>query len=586
MNQQHGYPAELFELLDVLREHSELSPEQLSRFRELLRESEAARRVYVQYMELCAGLRWMCESRQVAPVSAVPDVGMSSSSCEDDAALLREVLEEEQRAAVRRAAQRKLEEQLRAEQEAQRRVAHACLLPQQADLRPVRHIVIPRAVVYAAIGAVAAMVVLMIHMWMRPPVQPSMAPEAIVSTPSHAATLTEVMDTVWSDPMVPVNAGAKLKPGRLHLLKGLARVTFANGAEVILEAPCEFEVLDGERGYLRNGRIAATVPPRGKGFSVQTPGHHVVDLGTSFGMNYIDATQTLEVHVFQGLVEANVIDENGASRRSQKLRGAEAARFRGDEVETLAANPSLFVRELNPIALKLASAYSREVLADRPLAYWPLNDAAGSRTVLDLSGNNFHGTLHGEVKLGEPGPFGSRSTAAFIHRDGRIDIGYEPSFRFTSHFTIEAWIRVDDLKARGGWMVSGYTVGPNRGWGMGYNAPDDTRITAHHPGVRGAVFSKADYAFPRVDPLIEQGKWAHWVFTVDGNHVGRFYLNGRLVQTVQGSGPGVEDRYHVTIGNMAHTTSSAWSGGIAEVAIYTRPLSEERIRAHFEASRQ
>lgn len=50
MNQQHGYPAELFELLDVLREHSELSPEQLSRFRELLRESEAARRVYVQYM--------------------------------------------------------------------------------------------------------------------------------------------------------------------------------------------------------------------------------------------------------------------------------------------------------------------------------------------------------------------------------------------------------------------------------------------------------------------------------------------------------------------------------------------------------
>src|SRR5690606_3872755 len=131
-----------------------------------------------------------------------------------------------------------------------------------------------------------------------------------------------------------------------------------------------------------------------------------------------------------------------------------------------------------------ASPYTRRVLADHPLAYWPLNDEPGSQTIEDYSPNKFHGQAVGDVTLGQPG-FSANTTSAEFDTKGRIDIGTYEQFCLTGNFTLEAWVRIDSMTELGGWFFSGYTWGKNRGWGLGFNPPDHENSTGLFKGVRG-----------------------------------------------------------------------------------------------------
>ena len=83
------------------------------------------------------------------------------------------------------------------------------------------------------------------------------------SSPNDTARIVKMIDCDWgqqpSKPPQPtqLTAGTQIRFGR-----GLMVVEFASGAEVMLEAPVDFAIVDANRGQLNAGKLTATVPRR------------------------------------------------------------------------------------------------------------------------------------------------------------------------------------------------------------------------------------------------------------------------------------------------------------------------------------
>ncbi|WP_395740341.1 FecR domain-containing protein [Prosthecobacter sp.] len=124
------------------------------------------------------------------------------------------------------------------------------------------------------------------------------------------ATLVRAQQCQWAGSSLPTVEGARLKPGMLDLIEGLAVLRFDSGAELVLEAPATVEVLDGMNCKLRRGTLVAEVPPQAKGFSIDTKDAKVIDWGTKFGLSAGEDGKYL-VQVLEGLVEVD--DKTGSA---------------------------------------------------------------------------------------------------------------------------------------------------------------------------------------------------------------------------------------------------------------------------------
>lgn len=135
------------------------------------------------------------------------------------------------------------------------------------------------------------------------------------------ATLIRAQQCQWAGSSLPTVEGARLKPGMLDLIEGLAVLRFDSGAELVLEAPATVEVLDAMNCKLRRGTLVAEVPPQAKGFSIDTKDAKVIDWGTRFGIS-ADEDGKYMVRVLEGLVEVD--DKNTAgSKKLEKGEGVD-----------------------------------------------------------------------------------------------------------------------------------------------------------------------------------------------------------------------------------------------------------------------
>lgn len=165
------------------------------------------------------------------------------------------------------------------------------------------------------------------------------------------AKITATRNCLWNRPLEDVGFGSTLFAGeQLDLAAGLVEVTFIDGAQVVLEGPVKFDVKATDLAELHEGRIAAVVPERARGFEVATNGLNVVDLGTEFGM--VAEGDETEVHVFRGLVMAHVLDAAGQQVRTVELNTAQAARITpaSSMVARIPARDDVFVRSLSVVS--------------------------------------------------------------------------------------------------------------------------------------------------------------------------------------------------------------------------------------------
>ncbi len=161
--------------------------------------------------------------------------------------------------------------------------------------------------------------------------------------PQAVATLSETKACKWESGSLPTEAGAALVPGRLRLAEGLARLTFASGAEVTVEGPADIELVSPLRMVLHRGQLTAKVPPPAIGFVVDTPGSRVTDLGTEFGVTVRDGA-TADVQVFAGQV--NVLHH--PTGHTEEMRTGALRRFTPDEIKPF--DPNRDVLPANPPA--------------------------------------------------------------------------------------------------------------------------------------------------------------------------------------------------------------------------------------------
>ncbi len=158
------------------------------------------------------------------------------------------------------------------------------------------------------------------------------------------AVLGEQTDARWLHPPEDPN----LHPGVMVLEEGYARITFKQGTQIILQAPCTLDLRSKNRMVLERGMVTANVPPQARGFAVQTPRAQVTDYGTEFGLQ-VTNQQESEVHVFQGHVQCRTKGSRQSPSKTldvtQDMAGVLPAS--GDlTLRSLASRPNLFARRL------------------------------------------------------------------------------------------------------------------------------------------------------------------------------------------------------------------------------------------------
>jgi len=314
--------AELRRLIHALHEQC-ITPEESAQLEAWVCRDKEARRVYVQYMNLYAGVRWRLTQGLSSdqPLSN----GKSQPSRAPILGFLGDVLQ-----------------------------AGADFLSQSFVLTLLLAIGLPGIVLLVLVLDVA-----------RQPVAPApvarapVAPAPVVQTPvapapAAVAEMTASHRCVWEGENAQLAMGTKFLPGEeLRLREGLAELAFTSGARVILQGPAAFRVGDEKNGFLAEGALAATVPPPAQGCTVQTPLASVVDLGTEFGVR-VAPDGTAEAHVFQGRVLLGTPADKGAPESFQELNGGQAAKIHRTlgndrpQTELIAAASDRFVRRLPP----------------------------------------------------------------------------------------------------------------------------------------------------------------------------------------------------------------------------------------------
>lgn len=166
------------------------------------------------------------------------------------------------------------------------------------------------------------------------------------------AQITGTHNCRWARPELAIDYGSTLRTGqRVELEEGLAEITFENGATMLLEGPASFVVDAADKLGLVSGRLAAIVPQRAGGFRIHTQTLEVVEVGAEFGV-WAQESGAAELHVFNGLVKADVRDGDGRTLRRLELNGAEAVRFNptSTTVVEFPADDAKFVRNIVPVS--------------------------------------------------------------------------------------------------------------------------------------------------------------------------------------------------------------------------------------------
>ena len=120
------------------------------------------------------------------------------------------------------------------------------------------------------------------------------------TTATVVAHIIKKVDCSWQEDRWSVSSSARIIEGQqISLSEGLLVLEFENGAVITLDGPSKLVATSGNGAKLLEGKLSARVPPRGRGFKIETHYGDFVDLGTEFGLIVAD-DGTVETHVFKG----------------------------------------------------------------------------------------------------------------------------------------------------------------------------------------------------------------------------------------------------------------------------------------------
>ena len=266
-------------------------------------------------------------------------------------------------------------------------------------------------------------------------------------------------------------------------------------------------------------------------------------------------------------------------------------------------------------------SYRAVVLADRPIAYYRLDETSGT-VAHDASGHHLDGTIGAHVKLGRHGIIADAPTsmefAGADKSEAAEDIRVAGNHRFelSRSVSIEAWTFPYSIDVRGDntgdITIAAYgrddaADGQHCRYALELDAhshvwhlpmvingkvTEPIRVTGVHsflswigsPFVHDELRAHELYAADGSDgspPRVNRRY--HLVGTYDGQ-IMRFYINGRLnnVLHVRGAIHGYGPHDGLGIGGEFVDRNAVFRGRISEVAVYDHVLTPNQIRRHYE----
>lgn len=216
------------------------------------------------------------------------------------------------------------------------------------------------------------------------------------------------------------------------------------------------------------------------------------------------------------------------------------------------------------------TGYSKEVLADAPIAYWRFEEITGD-VVVDSSGQNHHGTFVDSPVLAKS--VGGKTGYAFeflTSSDGVFNAG--GSWTQVGSISAEAWIRANSVTSPEGMIIL------DKGGSWNLLISPNGRPSFHFPHTGDEVFGPT---------AIQAGQTYHLVATFDAG-VMKLYVNGELVgqiSTVAQIVPEPSADAPIHVGRGWGEFRWEFYGIIDEPAIYNRVLTAAAVLNHYNAGK-
>jgi hypothetical protein len=248
------------------------------------------------------------------------------------------------------------------------------------------------------------------------------------------------------------------------------------------------------------------------------------------------------------------------------------------------------------------TGYGAVVAADKPVAYWRLDEANASPTAVDAVGS-FDGTYTpnlGTITYGvtPPGIPNDTDPAITLAGGSTIQIPFAPELNPDIPWSIESWVRPSSLATDGGdyrvVLSSEYNLFPNpyNGWYI-YQQPANNFAFVPQPGNAFIVAGPDD---PGNGNQLVAGKWYYIVVTDDGVNF-NFYINGELRSSYpvasagfipngdginQDGTPGIGFGLgNTVIGQRTDGAFNTFLGTVDDTAIYNYALSSLQVQSHY-----
>jgi ferric-dicitrate binding protein FerR (iron transport regulator) len=167
---------------------------------------------------------------------------------------------------------------------------------------------------------------------------------------AYVGTLTHAVDCAWENPAEPLREGARLLPGEVRLERGIIRIRFDSGAELVVEGPAALSLSSSTAATVLRGKVVFHADKTTAPFDLHTPRATLADFGTEFAVAV--GPEGEEVHVFDGEVQRTPKTLARASE-PEYLKAGEARRYGPSPAapgQPTELNPERFVRHVSPQA--------------------------------------------------------------------------------------------------------------------------------------------------------------------------------------------------------------------------------------------
>lgn len=222
---------------------------------------------------------------------------------------------------------------------------------------------------------------------------------------------------------------------------------------------------------------------------------------------------------------------------------------------------------------------SQKLAYDSLVAYWKLDETYGTN-FLDSSGNNYKGGCS-PSKCPKYTENGKANGAYVFDGSNEIFIGSLPRFDNSTKFTVEAWIKSDEISSTerlGTIFNKGPVVSSQYAWFYIFNPPGYNLVLESGDKEGWARFVAPPSNFPA-------DQWHHVAVSIDqvaGGVNVTFYKNGALTGTTLVYGRNIHSgSYNARIGSY-QGTSHYFKGIMDEIRVWNRALSGHEIKAHYE----